>query len=160
MKSITTFSFLALFGVLKINAQSTQNSSGDNATGTTGNVSYSVGQIFYESSTSPGGNINTGVQNAYEITETLGQEISQIGLALKIYPNPTTDILNLKIDFTDHQKYSYELYDLAGKILNKKAVSGKVTELSISNYPSGTYLLKVSKNNKPVKIFKVLKTDK
>lgn len=160
MKSIITLCCCVFAGSFLGLAQSLPNSGGSNASGSSGTLSYSIGQTFYEPVISTGGSTSPGVQQAYEISETLGQQIAEIGLSLKIYPNPTTDILNLRIDLNDYQKYSYELYDLGGRFLNKKTVAGKVTELSMSKYPSGTYLLKVSKGNTPVKIFKVIKTDK
>ncbi len=141
-------------------AQSSQNSGGNNISTSSGNVSYSIGQTFYEPSASTSASITPGVQQSYEISETLGQEIAEIGLSLKVYPNPTTDILNLRIDLNDYQRYNYELYDLGGRFLLKKSVSGKTTEISMSKYPSGTYLIKVSKGNSSVKIFKIIKTDK
>jgi hypothetical protein len=160
MKSIIMTSCCVFSGVFLMHAQSSPDSGGSNASGSSGTVTYSIGQTFYEPVKSLSGSTSPGAQQPYEISETLGQEIAEIGLSLKIYPNPTTDILNLRIDLNDYQKYSYELYDLGGRFLNKKPVAGKVTELSMSKYPSGTYLLKVSKGNTPVKIFKVIKTDK
>lgn len=160
MKSIIFLLCGVLTCISQVKAQTSENSAGGNISGSSGNVSYSIGEVFYEPVSSAGGNVNPGVQGAYEIVETLGQDIAEIGLSLKIYPNPTTDILNLRIDFNDYQKYSYEFFDFAGKVLSKKTVASKVTQLSVSNYPAGHYLLKVLKNNRPVKIFKVIKTDK
>ena len=157
---ITFFSLsFCVFSCILVSGQSSPNSGGG-VSGPSGNVSYSIGQTFYEAVVSSGGSVSLGVQSSYEVTETLGQEIAEISLSLKVYPNPTTDILNLRLDLTDHQRYSYELYDLAGKMLGKRPVLGKVTEIPISSYPSGTYLLKVSKGNRSVKVFKVIKTDK
>ncbi len=161
MKSIIFISCCVFSGIHLVHAQSSPNSGGNNASGSSGVIAYSIGQTFYEPIASLGGSTSPGVQQSYEIADTtLGQEIAEIGLSLKIYPNPTTDILNLRIDLNDFQKYSYELQDFAGRFLNKKSVSGKVSEISMSKYPSGTYLLKVSKGNTAVKIFKVIKTDK
>lgn len=160
MKSVNLLLCTVLFGLLHVHAQSSENSAGGNASGSSGNVAYSIGDVFYEPVSSAGGQLYPGVQGAYEVVETLGQDIAEIGLSLKVFPNPTTDILNLRVDLQDHQKYSYELSDFAGRVLAKKAVTGKVTQLSVSGYPAGHYLLKVLKNNAPVKIFKVIKTDK
>lgn len=147
-------------GLFVAKAQSAPDSGGSTASGVSGSVSYSIGQTFYEAVVSSGGTVIPGVQQPFEISETLGADAAEIGLSLKIYPNPTTDILNLKIDFNDVKAYTYELYDYAGRFLGKSAVSKKVTELSMSKYPAGTYLLKISKRNNLIKIFKVIKNDK
>lgn len=160
MKSIITLSCCMFSGVALFHAQSSPDSGGSDAVGSGGNVSYSIGQTFYEPVLSLGGSMTPGLQQPYEISETLGQEIAEIGLSLKVYPNPTTDLLNLRIDLNDYQKYSYELFDLAGKVLTKRSASAKLIGISMSQYPSGTYLLKVSKGNTPVKIFKIIKINK
>ena len=67
MKSITTF-FIAIITIVSFNqsfGQESVNSSGGTATGATGSVSYSVGQVFYTAQSSLGGSVSQGVQQAY-----------------------------------------------------------------------------------------------
>lgn len=58
-------------------------------------------------------------------------------LELSIYPNPTTDILNIK---TQDKVVDTFVYDASGKQLNIKANHGKV---DVNTLPKGTYILKV-----------------
>ncbi|SDF52250.1 T9SS type A sorting domain-containing protein [Epilithonimonas hungarica] len=158
--TIFAFSFL-VSGITFLQAQTSMNASGGNASSTSsGNTSYSVGQAFQDTRSNSSLSVSEGVQQPYEITETMGVDISEISLNIKIFPNPTQDILNLKIDFSDYNRYHYEIYDSSSKILMSKAVTSKNTAMSISSYPAALYYLKVTKNGKAVKIFKVLKTDK
>ncbi|UKB82341.1 T9SS type A sorting domain-containing protein [Chryseobacterium sp. MEBOG06] len=151
--------FLASFSI-QVSGQETLNTSGTNMSGTTGNVTASLGQIFYETASSPAGNIATGVQHSYEITPTLGVDITEISLNLTIFPNPTADILNLKMGFKDYNKYRYDIFDSSGKLLASQPVLQAQTQIIMASYPASIYLLKVSKEGKTIKIFKVLKTDK
>ena len=142
-------------------AQTSLNTAGDNSSGTNGNVTYSIGEAFYDTAISSTGSVAAGVQQPYEITETLGVDITEINLSLKIYPNPTPDILNLKVGFSDYKKYSYEISDGSGKLLTtKKPVIESQTSITMASYPAAIYYLKIMKEGKVIKIFKVLKTDK
>ena len=66
--------FLCSIGMLTLNAQENTVSSGAIATGAGGNVSYSVGQAFYITSTTPSCSISQGVQQPMEIQVILGVE--------------------------------------------------------------------------------------
>lgn len=159
MKSILKIVFVVGFSIQSY-AQSSINASGGNSSESNGNVAYSIGEVFYDTASSPSGSVAAGVQQAYEITETLGIDITEINLSLKIYPNPTPDILNLKVGFNDYKKYHYELLEGSGKSLTSKTINESQTSIKMTSYPAGIYYLKVMKGGKVMKIFKVLKTDK
>nr|WP_315034685.1 T9SS type A sorting domain-containing protein [uncultured Chryseobacterium sp.] len=159
----TTLFTLSLFLVsfsMQVSGQETLNTSGTNMSGMTGNVTASLGQVFHETTSSSGGNITAGVQQPYEITPTLGIDITEISLNLAIFPNPTTDILNLKLGFKDYDKYRYDIFDSSGKLLASKPILQAQTQIIMTSYPAAVYLLKISKEGKAIKIFKVLKRDK
>ncbi|AZA93517.1 Por secretion system C-terminal sorting domain [Chryseobacterium nakagawai] len=156
----TTFFTLSLFLVsfsIQISAQETLNTSGNNMSGSTGNITASVGQSFYETIPSSVGSVTPGVQQSYEIVPTLGVSIIEINLSLAVFPNPTTDILNLKVGFKDYNKYRYELFDSSGKLLTGQPITQPQTQITMTSYPASMYLLKVSKEGENIKIFKVLK---
>lgn len=156
----TTFFTLSLFLVsfsIQISAQETLNTGGNNMSGTTGRATASIGQSFYETISSPVGSVTAGVQQSYEIIPTLGVKVTEINLSLSIFPNPTTDILNLKIGFKDYDKYHYDLFDSSGRLLIGKPISQSQTQITMTSYPAAMYLLKISKEGKDIKIFKVLK---
>ncbi|AZB07756.1 T9SS C-terminal target domain-containing protein [Chryseobacterium sp. G0162] len=156
----TTFFTLSLFLIsfsIQISAQETLNTSGNNMSGSTGNVTATVGQSFYETISSPAGSIAAGVQQSYEIVPTLGVDITEINLSLNIFPNPTTDILNLKVGFKDYNKYRYELFDSSGKLLTSQPITQPQTQITMTSYPASVYLLKISREGKNIKIFKVIK---
>lgn len=159
MKSLIISIFVVGFSMQSY-AQSSINTTGNNVSGSNGNVTYSIGEVFYDTAISSTGSVAAGVQQPYEITETLGVDVTEINLSLKIYPNPTPDILNLKVGFNDYKKYNYEIFDGSGKSLITKPIRESQTSIRMASYPAAIYYLKIMKDGKVIKIFKVLKTDK
>ncbi|MCD9619332.1 T9SS type A sorting domain-containing protein [Chryseobacterium gleum] len=69
----------------------------------------------------------------------LNQE-SIIDRAVKLYPNPTKDILN--IDFNGKKFKTLEVYSIdAKKIITKEVSSLNTTEVNLSQYPAGIYMV-------------------
>lgn len=130
------------------------------ATGTGGTVSYSIGQIVYTTNTGINGSVAQGVQQPYEISTTIGINETTINLEMSVYPNPTANYLTLKTD--DNANLSYQLYDMQGKIIESKTVTAGSTTIKMEGLPKASYFLKVSNSEHPdsyreVKTFKVIK---
>ena len=132
-------------------------SSGGDGNSAGGSVSYSIGQIAYQQAIGTGGSIIQGMQQPFEITATLGVENSESQLEMQIYPNPVSDILNLKIEKISIKNMQYRLYDLSGKLLKTEGVKSSLTQINLQNYQSSTYLLQVLNEAKVLKIFKIIK---
>ncbi len=148
------FIFLLLFSYTY--AQKSIVATGGKATGVGGTSSYSVGQISYKS---PDGNlVSDGVQQPYEII-TLGKStLENITLEMKVFPNPTIGIANLKITSKNTDNFNYQLFDINGKILSKiEKISNLETSVDLRNYSKGIYLLQITVQNKKVKSFKIIK---
>lgn len=66
-----------------------------------------------------------------------------------IYPNPTSNTLNVKIASSLDSKIMLVITDISGKALIniKGSPGGALTQVNIANLPSGTYLLKVISTN-------------
>jgi len=149
--------FLFSIGMLTTNAQENTVSSGANASGAGGTVSYSVGQAFYITCSDSSGSASQGVQQPMEIQVVLGIEEHEINLYAKVYPNPTTDLINLSVGNTDTSGLSYQLFDYSGRVLTNGKIENKDTSIPMSRYPQAVYLLSVTKDNKTIKTFKILK---
>ncbi len=76
--------------------QTSTNASGGGTSNASGSISYSIGQVTYQSVSNTSGSVNQGVQYAYEIS-TLSLEENALNLSLMAYPNPTQDLLNLRV---------------------------------------------------------------
>ena len=138
-------------------AQESSNTSGGNAAGSGGSVSYSVGQVVYTANAGSSGSVAQGVQHAYEIS-VVGVNDSQSNISLSAYPNPTADVLTLQISNYNNQKLMYQLYDLNGKLLSSEQIIAQQTLINTSTLPVSTYFIDVfNQENKKVQSFKIIK---
>ena len=69
-------------------------------------------------------------------SENIGDNI------LYVYPNPTSGLLTVK--HTADSKIPYEITDITGKLIQKGMLMEKQTNLDISKYVNGIYLLKIN----------------
>lgn len=151
---------LMLFLCLSINiyAQKANVATGGNATGSGGTISYSIGQINYTNTTGSGGSAMQGVQHPYEIFAITGiEDIKVFCIELSTFPNPTFDFLTLKIESSTSKNLVCQLLDMNGKLLATQKIEGVETKISMSNYASASYFLKVTEEDNTIKTFKIIK---
>jgi len=152
---------LSGLGFTGLQAQVAIPATGGNASSSGGTVSYSVGQVVYSTNTGTNGSVAQGVQQAYIISTTTGIDDKSIDLSYKVYPNPTTDYLNLKLINFQSSTYSYQLFDISGKMISSEAIITDETSISMKTFTGGTYLLKIVETKtgatKEVKSFKIIK---
>ncbi|MDD5053130.1 MAG: cellulase family glycosylhydrolase [Sulfuricurvum sp.] len=77
-----------------------------------------------------------------------------------VYPNPATDVVQLKVDnwsMLDMKSMSYQLYDMQGQLLETKKIESELTNIAISKFAPSIYFMKVIQENKEVKVFKINK---
>ena len=155
MRTLTTL--VALICTVGLCAQETVPATGGDATGAGGTSSYTAGQVVYTNNIGTNGSLAQGVQQPYEIAVTTGVNETTINLELSVYPNPTTNNLQLKVESEALESLSFQLVDLRGKIIeNKKVVEAK-TSINMEALPKAIYFIKVTRNNQTVKTFKVIK---
>ena len=150
----TICSILLLFALfVDIQAQESINVSGAELSGNTGTISYSVGQVVYNTHAMPGASFAEGVQQPYEISTVSGIDIPEIVLQMSTYPNPTTDYLNLSIGNYNQEKLTLQLFDVAGKLLLDQTITEPNTVIDMA-----TYYITITDHQKPIKTFKIIKT--
>ena len=148
---------LLLFATIQLYAQETVPATGGDASGTGGSSSYTVGQVVYTTNTATSGSIAQGVQQPYEISTSVGIEVTEINLELMAYPNPTNNTLTLNIGNYDMEKLTYQLYDMQGKLLENRQVLNRSTTITMKNLPVSTYLLNIQDNSSLIKTFRIVK---
>jgi hypothetical protein len=150
---------LVSFGLRAVVAQENTDALGGMAYGTGGSVSYSIGQIDYESASGTGGSITEGLQQPYEIMVISGIEDNDINLAFAVFPNPTADFVVLSIQNANTLNMTYALLDIEGKLIEKQEVNGSQTTIAMKDLANGIYFIKVLNKSTEVKIFKVIKNN-
>jgi hypothetical protein len=137
--------------------QESANTSGGDATGSSGTVAYSIGQVTYTTNTGRNGSVAQGVQHAYEIF-TVGIKGTELNISLKAFPNPTIDNLTLQISDYNNEKLSYQLFDMQGKQISNGQIVAQQTQINMNSLPTATYLMNIlDQKNKKVQSFKIIK---
>ena len=157
LKKISTVLVLAV-GLAGLQAQNAVPATGGNASGSSGSVNYTVGQVVYNTNTGTGGSVSQGVQQPYQISVENGiEEALGISLEIMIYPNPTIDFIKLKTENYEIKHLRYQLFDTNGSLLKDNKVEGDETSIEMNNLVPATYFLKVMDKNKTIKTFKIIK---
>ena len=157
-KNILITAFMLPLGLYRLQAQEAVVSSGGNSTGVGGTVSYTIGQVLYITSIDSNGSVSQGVQQPFEISIVSGIEDGDKISLYSVYPNPTSDILTLKVENYNGENLVYQLYDVNGKLLENNKIEGDKTSVSMNQFLPSIYFLKViDKNKKEVKTFKIIK---
>ena len=143
--------------VLTLNAQEIVTTSGLNASGEGGTISYSVGQVSVAQNTGTEGSVIEGVQQPYIIDPTVGSEIANINLKLATYPNPTSDEIIMTAEDLDLENFSYQLLSNEGKVLISKASIESTNKISLQSFPANIYLLNIYRDQIIIKSFRIIK---
>lgn len=144
---------------LILSAQVAITASGGEASGTSGSSSYSIGQLVYNTLTGTNQySLSQGVQQPVEISVVSSiDKTQQIQLNVKVYPNPASNYLILRIEDIETETYKAFLYDLNGMQIKQIKVTDQQTEVDINNLVPSVYFLKVMNQNQAIKTFKIIK---
>ena len=146
---------LALTG---LNAQEAIPAAGDNASGSGGSSSFTIGQLVYSTNSGSTASVAEGVQQPYEISTITAIEVADgINLFIEAYPNPASDYLTLRIDEYDISNLSFQLFDINGRLLQNDKITNRVTRIIMSNLVPATYFVKIIQSNIEIKTFKIIK---
>ncbi|WP_235296103.1 T9SS type A sorting domain-containing protein [Portibacter marinus] len=67
--------------------------------------------------------------------------------AFKVYPNPTSDLINLELNLETNSDATITIADVTGRVIsyqNLSKVQSETLSINVSNYVSGTYLARVA----------------
>ena len=163
MKLKILFAFFLLLSQLSIMncaAQQTFVAAGANVNGSSGSVSFSIGQAVYQTHSNNNGSIIEGIQQPYEIFEVSITDYDGIVITCQVYPNPTTNLIQLQItnyELLINSDLKCSVLDLNGKLLMQHEITNESTEIAMGNLPKGIYLLNIIADKKIAKSFKVIK---
>lgn len=130
-------------------AQATFSTVGGDAVSGSAKLSYTVGQVATQPAKARVTNaervtarLSEGVQQAYSIEELKIEGATPIASDIKIYPNPTTDDITVRV--AGEVQLYYTLYDANGRKLSQGKLQGVETAIDMSEYAAGSYVLKVT----------------
>jgi hypothetical protein len=118
-------------------------------------LSYTAGEIVIGSMTAEDGSFQLG--NGYYPSldlSVLSIESPTTNLLVKVYPNPTKELIFITHPISN--SFKVFISDLTGKVLFQKQV-GKQEPINIERYPTGTYLINVTTEDKKTNSYKIIK---
>lgn len=59
----------------------------------------------------------------------------------RFYPNPTGDILNIEIDYLNHEILFLNIYSAEGRLIIHKMIESQYSEIPLSYYSNGIYVI-------------------
>jgi hypothetical protein len=80
-----------------------------------------------------------------------------MNISLNAFPNPTAGKLTLQVNDFDSQKLYYTLFDIHGQVLESKLITSNQAQIDMSSSPAGTYIINVTKENKQIQSFKIIR---
>lgn len=66
---------------------------------------------------------------------------------VKIYPNPTKGLLQIELPYIENLSAIIRIYGVQGVLVREIKVRDFTTEVDLSRYPNGMYILKISIDN-------------
>ena len=149
---------LCIFSVAYLQGQQSVTTTGGTATGSGGSVTYTVGQVAYQTVTGSSGSVAQGVQQPWEVSTPVAIENTEdISLVMNVYPNPTSGAFKLIVGTFEDRNLRFRLYDMNGSLLLDKEIVSEETEIFIQDLSSTMYFLKVISKNQEIKVFKIVK---
>ena len=126
-------------------------------------VVSSAGDYFEQSSVQLTWVVGDLVAGAYDIGHLMlspGVNLphyEDVPSKITVFPNPTSDLLyvNLNMDKIGH--CIYYLFDILGREILNGNITSHQTELSLTPFESGVYILRVVKENSLVQEVKIVK---
>lgn len=126
---------------------------GDSYSNGATSVDFTIGEVV----------INTGTNGANDITQGfhqtnwnfLGIEDHAPDFEVNVYPNPMSDVLNIKTSV--HDDVSYSLYDSRGRLVLEDKLSSDLTPIEVSHLTPGNYSLRLNNSEQILKTIKLVK---
>lgn len=137
------------------------NSSGSKMSQTYGSLSFTIGDLVVFSQTDSQGNtLGGGFTAGATLTTVSIQEADAAVLDVKVYPNPTTELINIQINHSALDQVVVTLTDLQGKEMYKGKYAGisNVIGINIASYAKGNYMLTLkNSSNQVLGTYKIIK---
>ncbi len=142
--------------LLGVKAQEVIATSGNYGETANGSLSWTIGEPIVETVSDGTNTLTQGFQQS-KLTVTAIDEKEIAGFEINVFPNPASDYLSVEV-ITDKQKdLEIILFDLNGKIILQKLMTGNKQTVNMQNYSPATYILKVTEGNKEIRTYQIVK---
>ena len=144
----------SLFATISVSAQEVVATQGDLYSNASANIDFTIGEVI----------IATGTDGTIDLTQGfhqtnwdfVGLEDHAPNYEATIFPNPTSDVLNIKT--STFENVTYTLYDAQGKLVMQNILTAVQTPIQVSQLAPGSYSLTLNNETQNLKTFKLVKS--
>ena len=106
------------------------------------------------------GDFGKDFQFYFAVNNYLGIKDYQISNAkISIYPNPTTDFINIQVKDNTINKLDIQLIDVYGRVVKQAVLYNEISNgLDISTFSNGIYFIIIKNNNNNLGTYKIIKS--
>lgn len=139
-KTIISAVVLLLFS-MGLLAQEAIVSSGNEASGTGGSASFSVGQVAYVTLEAENGSVAQGVQQVFDVTISSSPEILMDEASMLVFPNPSSSSITIELNTPSFTSAEVRIVDAHGKPWLIDQLQSIRSRIDLSALPAGSYFL-------------------
>ena len=154
MKIIVLFFFV--LGSCGLSAQHVVSTSGATFLNSHGSISFTIGEGVAQTLTRGDKTLTQGFHQTTIFVASI-QEFKGLDFAISAFPNPTTDMVILKVVKGNISGLHCQLFDISGKLIFQKNLESHESTVSVQYLPVGSYVLQVLAGKQELKTFKIIK---
>lgn len=138
-------------------AQQATVTTGGTLSHSTGSISYSVGLIPFNRHDTVEGSLTEGMFHIYKVKTFRGEDKIERP-HVTIFPNPTPDWINIRMDDHSAGSLTVVLSDIKGQTMATIKIEDRHEgRLSLNGYQPGIYFLQIRKDSISMETFKIIK---
>ena len=136
-----------------VSAQEVVSTQGGTIFNANGSIDFTVGEVMINTFTNGTNDLTQGFQQTN--WNFVGIEDHLPSYEVTIFPNPTSDVLNIKT--SEYQNVNYTLYDGKGQLVLQNKLSAEQTVIQVSRLAPGNYSLVLNNDTQNLKTFLLIK---
>jgi len=131
-------------------------SMGGNLLTESGSISFTLGEPVINTISTTNGIITQGYQQPW-LKAISNYTNSTNSAYIKVYPNPTTDILYLSTQIDGMSNIKFVLTNFTGRVFFTTIIDSELTEVDFSHFLPGIYILMVYEHHMIMGTYKIVK---
>ena len=119
------------------------------------NIEWTLGELITDHYQGNESTLSQGFHQGNLVLTMIYETKDKINI--KVYPNPT--ISHIVIATLNKRDLNAKIFDIDGKLILSRDITGSTTEINVEGFAAGTYFLSLTKSNQIIKTIKVQKLD-